>query len=109
MDTSELVSGKSPLEDPPDISALDSPGSPSLNPSDSFSLLADDSQPDTSLFGNASLAPVLEESVLQGEKGLQFLRDIAAPLFRGILNHKFYGLTLLGCNERNLESWWAVF
>nr|XP_020640364.1 bromodomain adjacent to zinc finger domain protein 2A isoform X2 [Pogona vitticeps]XP_020640371.1 bromodomain adjacent to zinc finger domain protein 2A isoform X2 [Pogona vitticeps]XP_020640380.1 bromodomain adjacent to zinc finger domain protein 2A isoform X2 [Pogona vitticeps]XP_020640391.1 bromodomain adjacent to zinc finger domain protein 2A isoform X2 [Pogona vitticeps]XP_020640399.1 bromodomain adjacent to zinc finger domain protein 2A isoform X2 [Pogona vitticeps]XP_020640404.1 bromo len=65
MDTSELVSGKSPLEDPPDISALECPGSPSLNPSDSFSLLADDSQPDTSLFGSANLPPVLGESVLQ--------------------------------------------
>ncbi|XP_048343814.1 bromodomain adjacent to zinc finger domain protein 2A isoform X2 [Sphaerodactylus townsendi] len=65
MDTSELVSDKSPLEDPPDISALDCPGSPSLNHSDSFSLLADDSQPDTSLFGSANLPPVLEESVLQ--------------------------------------------
>uniref|UniRef100_A0A8D2J5Q8 Bromodomain adjacent to zinc finger domain 2A n=1 Tax=Varanus komodoensis TaxID=61221 RepID=A0A8D2J5Q8_VARKO len=71
MDTSELVSGKSPLEDPPDISALDCPGSPSLNHSDSFSLLADDSQPDTSLFGSANLPPVLGESVLQGEQGLQ--------------------------------------
>lgn len=70
MDTSELVSGKSPLEDPPDISALDCPGSPSLNHSDSFSLLADDSQPDTSLFGSANLPPVLVESVLQGEQGL---------------------------------------
>ncbi|XP_077184711.1 bromodomain adjacent to zinc finger domain protein 2A isoform X2 [Paroedura picta] len=65
MDTSELVSGKSPLEDPTDISALDCPGSPSLNHSDSFSLLADDTQPDTSLFGSANLPPVLEESVLQ--------------------------------------------
>lgn len=68
MDTSELVSGKSPLEDPPDISALDCPGSPSLNHSDSFSLLADDSQPDTSLFGSANLPPVLGESVLQGKQ-----------------------------------------
>ncbi|XP_061471168.1 bromodomain adjacent to zinc finger domain protein 2A isoform X4 [Rhineura floridana] len=91
MDTSELVSGKSPLEDRPDISALDCPGSPSLNHSDSFSLLADDSQPDTSLFGNASLAPVLGESVLQentleltavnevGQEGTEFL-DSQAPL-----------------------------
>lgn len=70
MDTSELVSDKSPLENPPDISALDCPGSPSLNHSDSFGLLADDSQPDTSLFGSANLPPVLVQSVLQGEQGL---------------------------------------
>ncbi|XP_039193275.1 bromodomain adjacent to zinc finger domain protein 2A isoform X2 [Crotalus tigris] len=90
MDTSELVSGKSPLEDPPDISALDCPGSPSLNHSDSFSLLADDSQPDTSLFGSASLPPVLGESVLQessleltgvnevGQEGTEFLDSQAS-------------------------------
>ncbi|XP_066470391.1 bromodomain adjacent to zinc finger domain protein 2A isoform X3 [Tiliqua scincoides] len=91
MDTSELVSGKSPLEDPPDISALDCPGSPSLNHTDSFSLLADDSQPDTSLFGSANLPPVLVESVLQdsnleltgvsevGQEGTEFL-DSQTPL-----------------------------
>ncbi|XP_062975915.1 bromodomain adjacent to zinc finger domain protein 2A isoform X1 [Elgaria multicarinata webbii] len=91
MDTSELVSGKSPLEEPPDISALDCPGTPSLNPSDSFSLLADDSQPDTSLFGSANLPPVLGESVLQdsslelaavsevGQEGTEFLGS-QAPL-----------------------------
>ncbi|XP_008102188.3 bromodomain adjacent to zinc finger domain protein 2A isoform X1 [Anolis carolinensis] len=65
MDTSELVSDKSPLEDAPDISALDCPGSPSLNHSGSFNLLTDDTQPDTSLFGSANLPPVLGESVLQ--------------------------------------------
>ncbi|XP_042308193.1 bromodomain adjacent to zinc finger domain protein 2A isoform X2 [Sceloporus undulatus] len=85
MDTSELVSGKSPLEDAPDISALDCPGSPSLNHSGSFSLLTDDTQPDTSLFGSANLPPVLGESVLQdsslelasvsevGREGAEFL------------------------------------
>ncbi|XP_070596717.1 bromodomain adjacent to zinc finger domain protein 2A isoform X7 [Erythrolamprus reginae] len=97
MDTSELVSGKSSLEDPPDISALDCPGSPSLNHSDSFSLLADDSQPDTTLFGSASLPPVLGESVLQessleltgvsevGQEGTEFL-DSQAPLEPESLN-----------------------
>uniref|UniRef100_A0A8D0C4W9 Bromodomain adjacent to zinc finger domain 2A n=1 Tax=Salvator merianae TaxID=96440 RepID=A0A8D0C4W9_SALMN len=65
MDTSELVSGKSPLEDSPDISSLDCPGSPTLNHSDSFSLLADDTQPDTSPFGGANLPPILGEAVLQ--------------------------------------------
>ncbi|XP_053157523.1 bromodomain adjacent to zinc finger domain protein 2A isoform X2 [Hemicordylus capensis] len=91
MDTSELVSGKSPLEEPPDISALDCPGSPSLNHTDSFSLLADDSQPDTSLFGSTNLPPVLGESVLQessleltsvsevGQEGTELL-DSQAPL-----------------------------
>uniref|UniRef100_A0A670HYT6 Bromodomain adjacent to zinc finger domain 2A n=1 Tax=Podarcis muralis TaxID=64176 RepID=A0A670HYT6_PODMU len=110
MDTSELVSGKSPLEDPPDISALDSPGSPSLNPSDSFSLLADDSQPDTSLFGNASLAPVLEESVLQdssleltavsevGQEGTEFL-DSQAPLEPESLDTPLEEVTKSSCPE----------
>lgn len=76
MDTSELVSGKSPLEDPSDISALDCPGSHS----DSFSLLADDSQPGTSLFGSASLPPVLGESVLQGEKKKAGGVSMCAPI-----------------------------
>ncbi|XP_077780040.1 bromodomain adjacent to zinc finger domain protein 2A isoform X1 [Podarcis muralis] len=110
MDTSELVSGKSPLEDPPDISALDCPGSPSLNPSDSFSLLADDSQPDTSLFGNASLAPVLEESVLQdssleltavsevGQEGTEFL-DSQAPLEPEALDTPLEEVTKSSCPE----------
>uniref|UniRef100_A0A8D0GHR7 Bromodomain adjacent to zinc finger domain 2A n=1 Tax=Sphenodon punctatus TaxID=8508 RepID=A0A8D0GHR7_SPHPU len=65
MDTSELVSGKSPLEEAPDISALDCPESLSLNHSSSFSLLADDSQPSASLFAGDSSPPILHESVLQ--------------------------------------------
>lgn len=93
MDTSELVSGKSPLEDPTDISALDCPGSPSLNNSDSFSLLADDSQPDTSLFGSANLPPVLEESVLQGEQALSLSLSLCMYVYMNVCMYlrKHYG------------------
>ncbi|XP_025047161.1 bromodomain adjacent to zinc finger domain protein 2A [Alligator sinensis] len=58
MDSSQLVSDKSPLEEPPDISAL--------TPAGSFALLADDSQASSSsLFASPRSPPVLGESVLQ--------------------------------------------
>ncbi|XP_067170265.1 bromodomain adjacent to zinc finger domain protein 2A [Apteryx mantelli] len=65
MDDSQLVSDKSPLEEPPDMSSLHCSASPSLNNSSSFSLLADDSQPSHSLFASPSSPPVLGEAVLQ--------------------------------------------
>uniref|UniRef100_A0A8C6YJQ1 Bromodomain adjacent to zinc finger domain 2A n=1 Tax=Nothoprocta perdicaria TaxID=30464 RepID=A0A8C6YJQ1_NOTPE len=65
MDDSQLVSGTSPLEEPPDMSSLQCSASSSLHDSGSFGLLADDSQAAASLFGSASPPPVLGEAVLQ--------------------------------------------
>ncbi|KAH0629183.1 hypothetical protein JD844_011057 [Phrynosoma platyrhinos] len=110
MDTSELVSGKSPLEDAPDISALDCPGSPSLNHSGSFSLLTDDTQPDTSLFGSANLPSVLGESVLQdsslelasvsevGREGAEFL-DSQTSVEPGAVDSSMVEIVKSSCRE----------